>query len=114
MLTIQALKDAGVNTDEGMARCLNNEAFYFRLIGMALNDPSYGELKAALDAGDTQKAFEECHKLKGMLGNLSLTPVYDPVAELTEILRNDADGDRTGLYERIAANRDALLALAKG
>ena len=55
MLTIQGLKDLGVNTDEGLARCLNNEAFYFRLINMALNDAAYDSLRASFDAGTTRK-----------------------------------------------------------
>ena len=114
MLTIQGLKDLGVNTDEGLARCLNNEAFYFRLINMALNDAAYDSLRASFDAGDDKKAFEDAHKLKGMLGNLSLTPIFDPVSELTEILRGNADGDKEALYAEIVKQRDALIALANG
>ena len=36
MLTIDSLRAYGANVDDGMTRCMNNEAFYFRLIGMAL------------------------------------------------------------------------------
>lgn len=111
MLTVQSLKELGVNTDEGLARCLNNEAFYFRLIGMALNDGAYDSLRAALDAGDTRAAFEETHKLKGMLANLALTPILDPVSKLTEILRNDQEGDREALFAEIIKQRNALLAM---
>ena len=47
MLTIDALKAYGANTDEGMARCFNNEAFYLRLVGMGLADANFDKLKAA-------------------------------------------------------------------
>ena len=42
MLTIEKLKAYGANVEEGMERCLNNEAIYFRLIGMKLAlEPMY-------------------------------------------------------------------------
>ena len=87
MLTIDALKAYGANTDEGMARCFNNEAFYLRLVGMGLADANFDKLKAAMEAGDTAAAFEAAHALKGSIGNLSLTPIFEPVSALTELLR---------------------------
>ena len=87
MLTIDALKAYGANTDEGLARCFNNEAFYLRLVGMGLADANFDKLKAAMEAGDTAAAFEAAHALKGSIGNLSLTPIFEPVSALTELLR---------------------------
>ena len=87
MLTIEALKNYGANTDEGMARCFNNEAFYLRVVGMGLADANFDRLKDAMAAGDATAAFEAAHALKGSIGNLSLTPIYQPVSELTELLR---------------------------
>ena len=114
MLTVQALKEHGADVEDGLTRCMNNEAFYIRLVGMALNDGAYESLGEAIKAGDTRAAFEEAHKLKGMLANLSLTPVLDPVSQLTEILRNDSEGDREGLYAQLMQQRDALKALVNG
>ncbi|MBQ6595073.1 MAG: Hpt domain-containing protein [Clostridia bacterium] len=97
MLTLEALREYGANTAEGMARCLNNEAFYLRLVGMALDDANFGRLREAIAEGDAKKAFEAAHALKGSIGNLALTPLYDPISALTERLRGcgsiDAAGD---------------------
>ena len=87
MLTIDSLRAYGANVDEGMTRCMNNEAFYFRLIGMALKDSRFDTLGVKIASGDLQAAFEEAHALKGVLGNLALTPIYNPVSEMTELLR---------------------------
>ena len=87
MLTIDALRDYGANVDEGLGRCFNNEAFYLRLVGMGLADANFDKLKAAMDAGDTTAAFEAAHALKGSIGNLSLTPIFEPISALTELLR---------------------------
>ncbi|MCR4622467.1 MAG: Hpt domain-containing protein [Clostridiales bacterium] len=87
MMTIEALKNYGANTQEGLARCMNNESFYIRLVGMGLNDANFGKLKEAAAAGNVKEAFEAAHALKGVTGNLALTPIFMPVSELTELLR---------------------------
>ena len=47
MLTLEALREWGADTSEGMTRCMNNEAFYLRLVRMALADDGYAALRAA-------------------------------------------------------------------
>lgn len=111
MLTIDALKQFGAKTEEGLGRCLNNEAFYLRLVNMVLDDAGYEKLASAIKNGETQTAFEAAHALKGSLGNLALTPIYEPVAELTELLRNGQDADYTSLLDRALAQREALITL---
>ena len=51
MITLDALKQYGANTAEGLARCLKNETFYLRMVGMALADKNFDKLKEAMDAG---------------------------------------------------------------
>ena len=87
MLSIDALNGYGANTAEGLARCMNNEAFYLKVVGMALEDKNFDALKAAAAADDARAAFEAVHALKGATGNVALTPIYGPVCELTELLR---------------------------
>ena len=79
MLTVDSLKAFGANTEEGLGRCMNNEAFYLRLVGMALQDGNYEALRTSLEAGDLKAAFEAAHSLKGVLANLALTPLLAPV-----------------------------------
>jgi len=111
MLTIDALKAFGANADEGLNRCMNNEAFYFRLIGMALEDKGFGALADALAAGDVKAGFEAAHALKGVLGNLSLTPLYESVSEITEKLRAGSDEGCDELLADVEKKRQELLAL---
>lgn len=87
MLSVESLKSFGANTEEGLGRCFNNEAFYLRLVGMGLADANFDRLKSAMEAQDTRAAFEAAHALKGSIGNLALTPIYVPVCALTEKLR---------------------------
>lgn len=113
MLTIDKLKIYGAKVDEGLERCLKNEAIYFRLIGMAAEDPAFDKLEEGLKNGDLDAAFAAAHTLKGALGNLALEPMYRPAAELTELLRHRTPGDYDALLQTIKAQRAALQALMK-
>ncbi len=111
MLTIETLRQFGANTEEGLRRCVNNETFYLRLVNMALDDQGYERLAAAVENGETRAAFEAAHALKGSLGNLSLSPLFTPVSELTELLRGGEPADCSALLQEILSKREELLAL---
>ena len=111
MLTIEALQAMGVKTQEGLARCLNNEAFYFRMIKLAAEDANFEKLRTALEAGDLDAAFEAALALKGVTGNLALTPIYEPVQVVTELLRSRTETDYSADLTQIEAALADLRAL---
>ena len=113
MISLDKLRAFGADVDAGLARCMNSEALYLRLVGMAANEPSFAALGKYLKEGDLGRAFEEAHKLKGVAGTLSLSPIYTPVSALTELLRSRTDGDYEKLYAEIAAKAAELAALTK-
>ena len=110
MLTIEKLQQYGVNTKEGLARCMNMEAFYFRMLGMGLKNDSFEKLGKALEEKNLDEAFEQAHALKGVVGNLALTPIYNPLADMTEMLRAKKDADYVAMYAPIKEIRDKLVA----
>ena len=57
---------------------------------------------------DLDAAFEAAHALKGVLGNLGLTPLYEPVAEMTECLRSKTDKDYSAYIDVIEDRVNAL------
>ena len=101
MLTIDNLKSLGANTDEGLARCLGKEEFYLRMVSMALADEGFEKLQDAVQNGDLNEGFERAHALKGVLSNVALTTLADPIAEITEELRARNEIDYSGLLDRI-------------
>ena len=112
-MSLEELRTFGADVDAGLARCMNNEALYLRLVAMAATDVSFAALGDYLKQRDLDKAFEEAHKLKGVTGNLSLTPLFNPVSALTELLRRKTDGDYEKLYEEIAGKAAELAALLR-
>ena len=111
MLTLDALREYGADVGEGLGRCMNNEAFYLRLVGMALEDKGFEMLHSAIDAGDLKAGFEAAHALKGMLGNVSLSNVLEPVLEMTEALRAGEERDYKPLLDKMDEELSKLKAL---
>jgi len=111
MITVDALKDWGANTEEGLQRCMNNEVLYLKLMNMFLDNNSFSELKEAIAKDDLDKAFQAAHALKGVLGNLALKPLYDIDFEITELLRNRTKMDYSELLQKYENKYSELLAL---
>ena len=111
MLSMDALKEYGVKTNQGLERCCNMEAFYFKMITASVNDANFEKLGKALDAKDLKEAFEAAHALKGIAGNLALDPLYDAVCEIVEPLRAGEDKDYTEGYKKVLEARDKLAAI---
>jgi hypothetical protein len=110
-MTIEDLNKYGANTQEGIQRCVNNEDFYLRMVNRIPGDVNFQKLYDAIEVGDLDGAFEAAHALKGSTGNLALSPIFDPVCEITELLRSRTQMDYMPLVTKIREGRDALEAL---
>ena len=108
MMTVETLRKWGADVDEALVRCLNNEGFYLKLVGKAVQDPSFDKLEEAVAAEDLDKAFDAAHALKGVMANLALTPILKPVQEITELLRSRTAADYGPLTAEIRAKQEEL------
>lgn len=113
MLTLEKMRDLGIDPTDGLTRCMNNEVFFFKMISMAVANDYFDTLGPALEKNDLESAFEATHALKGVIGNLALKPIYEPLAEMTELLRAKKQADYISMYRPIKEIRDQLLALAR-
>jgi HPt (histidine-containing phosphotransfer) domain-containing protein len=104
-MTIDKLRELGANVEEGLERCMGMEDFYIEMVELGLSDERFEELGPTLEAGDLDNAFEQVHALKGVIGNLALTPLYETVCELTEHLRAKELMDYKPLYEKLISQR---------
>ncbi|MBR4673491.1 MAG: Hpt domain-containing protein [Victivallales bacterium] len=107
-MTIDDLVAFGANTSEGLKRCLNKEDFYLRMVKKVPADSNFQKLFDAIKTGDLNTAFDASHALKGVVGNLALSPIFTPVSELTELLRARKQADYSVLLEAIRKGRDEL------
>ena len=65
-------------------------------------------LKESIESGDLNAAFEAAHALKGITGNLALVPLYEPIVEITELLRARQEIDYTDLLSGILTKKEEL------
>ena len=79
----------GGDNSTAMGRFFGNEGMYLRFLDMFFQDESFQQLENALDAGDLKDAFAAAHTLKGVAGNMGLTPFYDAVCVIVERLRTE-------------------------
>ncbi|MBQ9624251.1 MAG: Hpt domain-containing protein [Treponema sp.] len=108
MITLEILRNNGTDIETGLSRCLGKEDLYLKLVNMGLNDAKFEELGSVLASNDLQKAFELCHALKGVIGNLAITPLYEALSALTEKLRNTEEADYPAMYSDILAIRSKI------
>ena len=100
MITIDKLNKFGVDTSDALARLMNNEELYLKLINKFILDDSFNKLKDAINFKNLKDAFYLSHALKGVVGNLSITPLYEIINELTEHLRNNENIDYSIMISR--------------
>ncbi len=110
-MTLDDLIAYGANVEEGLGRCMGNEGFYLRLVESVKQEKNFQALFDAVAAGDMEAGFRAAHALKGVLGNLAITPLYEPIVEITELLRAKTEMDYTEIMGNITSAYEAFCAL---
>lgn len=98
----EILEAYGVDYQTTMERFMGNENMYRRILEMFFRDGNLKKLGEALDAQDYAAAFDAAHTLKGVVGNMGLTPLYQAVCAIVEPLRaGEGRDDYPDLYREI-------------
>ena len=97
------LKAAEVDVDGAIERFANKEERYIKYLKLFLNNRDFPDLVKAIEDKDISRAFECCHSLKGVVGNMGFRKLSASVFESTEILRR---GSFEGVEDRIFAVKD--------
>lgn len=77
----------GCDVDSALPRFLDDKDLYCNFVRQVAEEESFPLLGDAIKKGDAKLAFEKAHELKGVLANMSLTPLYNLVVEIVEPLR---------------------------
>lgn len=87
MNLLEELKALGVNVDEGLERLAGNEALYKRLLGTFTKTINTYMVEPDFDRNEYSEIIEKTHAIKGITGNLSLTPLYEAYTQIVNLLR---------------------------
>ncbi len=89
MSMVDELKELGANVDEAMQRFMNNAALYEKMLKKLPNMMKGKQVMEAIETGNIDDAIEIAHTLKGVLGNLSITPLYEAYTDIVALLRQN-------------------------
>ena len=87
-LKTQLIK-AGVDVNSVLERFMGNEALLERFLKKFPQDENYQKLCSAMEARDLDAAIAASHTLKGVCGNLSITPLFDLLNNQVAALRSN-------------------------
>ena len=105
---IEELKAYGVDTEQALKRCVNNEALFIKLIKKIPEMDEFDKLKESINNKDLDAAFSYAHAIKGNVSNLEVTPIKEPISEMTELLRARQDIDYTPYIQKMDEGMEGL------
>lgn len=82
---------AGYDVDVALQRFMNNDVLFMTFLKKVPDDPHFGAILSDIEAGNYDEAHKNAHAIKGVVGNLGLTSVFDTSAELCVALKAAAD-----------------------
>lgn len=90
MSLIEELKSLGADTDDAIARFMGNSALYERMLKKLPKVIEEAPVMQYVESGDIDTALANAHTLKGVVGNLSITPLYNNYTEIVTLFRENS------------------------
>lgn len=87
MGVIEELVALGADVGSALERIYDDEELYVELLAELLNDFENCEVKDNLLGGDVVAATLNAHTLKGVTGNLGITPLYEQYMKINDVLK---------------------------
>lgn len=96
------LKELGVDVDEGIGRVMGDRSLYEMMLGMFISTVESSPISAEdFDGADLKGLIDRVHKLKGITGNLSMTPLFAKYMEVLSLLRAGQSAQARAGFEQI-------------
>lgn len=92
---------------------LPSEALIKKFVLKYPGDPSFEQLRAALDAQDWELAFRASHTLKGVAQNLGMDRLYKAAAALCDAVRGPKPLEDASLWPPVLAAHEEVLAAVR-
>jgi len=106
----EELKELGVNVNEGLERVMDDEPLYETMLGMFVDKVNTNPIVTEdFNAKDLDGLIGRVHVLKGLTGNLALTPLFEGYVQILDFLRTDHATKAVKVYEQILPMQAAII-----
>ncbi len=109
MSMIEELKTYQINTDEALERFMGNAVLYEHMLKKLPESVKSSNVRDNIKSGNYDAAFEAAHTLKGITGNLSLTPLYNAYTEISQLLRENNPRKALDILEGILPTQTSII-----
>jgi len=100
---IEELKGLGVDVDEGLGRVMGDKSLYEMMLGMFVDSVRDNPVEPAdYNAAELDGLIKRVHMLKGVTGNLAMTPLFDGYNKSLVLLREGKPAQAKEEFERLA------------
>lgn len=111
---IEKFEAYGANTKDVMDRFMGDEEFLISCLDQFVEENEIERLKECIALKDYDGAFEAAHSLKGVTGNLGITPLFEIVSLLVEDLRMKAYDDVENKLQSVLQKADEFCTAYQG
>lgn len=110
MSFFEELKELGVDVEEGLERVMEDEPLYETMLGMYIDKVNSNPIAVEdFEADDLDDLIGRVHILKGLTGNLAMTPLFAGYLQMLDLLRNARPQEAVKEYERILPAQTAIV-----
>ncbi len=102
MSFFEELEELGVNVDEGLERVVDDESLYETMLGMYIEKVNSNPIAMEdFESDSLDELIRRVHILKGLTGNLAMTPLFEGYLLMLDLLRTARPKEAAKEYERI-------------
>lgn len=106
----EELKSLGADVQEGLDRVMGDRDLYEMMLGMFLSSVEEHSIAPEdFDAEDLGGLIKKVHTLKGITGNLALTPLFNGYTEALGLLRAGKAGEGKAAYKKLLPAQSAMI-----
>lgn len=110
MFDSEELIALGINLDEALERFMGKQSLYDRMLNKLPKAVKDYEVMEYFLSKDYKTAVENAHTLKGVTGNLSVTPLYNAYTKIVNFLRSDNPDEAQKILEEILPLQAKIIA----
>lgn len=107
---IEELKSLGVDVDDGLERVMGDADLYEMMLGMFIDSVNSSAVTQEDFKESTQaEVTEKIHMLKGVTGNLAITPLFISYTEVLGLLRSNKIEEAKAHYLELLPVQEKVL-----